>query len=283
MEVVGNDMLNRAYENGSQGELYKIDDEWWFRDDWNRTSRNADWSYKNSDNPGRYHSEWMKRTRENEYDYSALISFFKKVYGGSYTQAEIERLVDPVALLKSCAVAGYIHAWDFFSLDRGKNCFFYRRSTDGRFMFFPWDMKRSFDNAGAAFYSGMPGFRPYLDKPYNMRLFKHYLTRLLENYTLNSPRIAVWLQLEENASTQFPFNFSYANWFANRQNPAFNLLGGSRTVSFAVATGGHPPASTTERRVPRPSSAWRRCGSSRSRSPTIPKPSSRGWMRPPGA
>ncbi|MCX5644895.1 MAG: lamin tail domain-containing protein [Phycisphaerae bacterium] len=250
VEVVGNDMLNRAYENGSQGELYKIDDEWWFRDDWQRSSRNADWSYKNSDNPGRYHSEWMKRTRENEYDYSALISFFKKVYVGPYTQAEIERIVDPAALLKSCAVAGYIHAWDFFSLDRGKNCFFYRRPTDGRFLFFPWDMKRSFDSATAEFYNGMPGFRLYLDKPYNMRLFKHYLTRLLENYTSNSTRIAFWQQLEENASTQFPFNFSYANWFASRQTPAFNLLGGSRTASFAVAAGGLAPLTVSSNTTP---------------------------------
>ncbi len=241
VEVVGNDMLNRGYENGTQGELYKIDDEWWFQDNWAQTPRNADWSYKNSDNFGCYHSEWMKRTRENEYDYSALISFFKKVYVGPYTQAEIERLVDPVALMKACAVAGYIHAWDFFSLDRGKNCYFYRRPTDGRFMFFPWDMKRSFDSAGAAFYNGMPGFRPYLDKPYNMRLFKHYLTRLLENYTLNAARIYAWLQFEENASAQFPFNFSYANWFANRQSSAFNLLGPSRTVDFVIATGNRSP------------------------------------------
>jgi len=245
VEVVGNDMLDRAYENGSDGELYKIDDEWWFQDNWNRNSRNADWSYKGSDNSGRYHSEWMKRTRENEDDYSALISFFKKVYLGPYTQAEIERLVDPVALMKACAVGGYIHAWDFFSLDRGKNCYFYRRSTDGRFLFFPWDMKRSFDNAGASFYNGMPGFRPYLDKPYNFRLFKHYLNRLLENYTLNSARMYAWLQLEENASTQFPFNYSYANWFANRQNPAFNLLGSNRTMPFSIATGSRLPVATT--------------------------------------
>lgn len=245
VEVVGNDMLNRGFENGSQGELYKIDDEWWFQDDWNRASRNADWSYKNSDNPGLYHSEWMKRTRENDDDYSALISFFKKVYVGSYTQTDIERLIDPVACMKSCAVAGYIHAWDFFSLDRGKNSYFYRRSTDGRFMFFPWDMKRSFDSAGAPFYNGMPGFRSYLDKPYNMRLFKHYLTRLLENYTLNSVRMYTWLQLEENASTQFPFNYSYATWFANRQNSAFNLLGMNRTVPFAVATGGRTAVTTS--------------------------------------
>jgi hypothetical protein len=244
MEVVGNDMLDRAYENGSRGELYKIDDEWWFQDDWNRRNRDADWSYKSSDNPGRYRSEWMKRTKENEDDYSALVSFFKKVYVGPYTQAEIERIVDPVALLKACAVAGYIHAWDFFSLDRGKNCFFYRRSTDGRFMFFPWDMKRSFDSAGAEFYNGMAGFRPYLEKSYNMRLFKHYLNRLLENYTLNSARIYAWLQMEENASTQYQFNFAYANWFANRQGSAFSLLGANRTMVFLIATNNRQPIST---------------------------------------
>ena len=241
VEVVGNDMLDRGYENGNEGELYKIDDEWWFRDDWNRTSRNADWSYKNSDNPGRYHSEWMKRTRENEYDYSALISFFKKVYVGPYTQAEIERLVDPVALMKAVAVAGYIHAWDFFSQDRGKNCYFYRRPTDGRFLFFPWDMKRSFDNAGASFYNGMPGFRPYLEKSYNMRLFKHYLVRLLENYTLNSARIDRWLELEENASSQFVVNYPYRTWFANRQSSAFGLVGAGRNVDFVVGASGRTP------------------------------------------
>ena len=244
VEVVGNDFLDRAYENGSRGELYKIDDEWWFTDNWNRNSRDADWSYKGTDNPGRYRSEWMKRTKENEDDHSALVSFFKKVYVGPYTQTEIERLVDPVALMKACAVGGYIHAWDFFSLDRGKNCYFYRRSTDGRFMFFPWDMKRSFDNAGAPFYNGMIGFRPYLEKSYNMRLFKHYLNRLLENYTLNSARVYAWLQMEENASTQFQFNFAYANWFTNRQTPAFNLLGASRTMTFAIATNNHQPIST---------------------------------------
>ncbi len=243
MEPVGNDMLDRAYENGSRGELYKIDDEWWFTDDWNRTNRDADWSYKTSDNPGRYRSEWMKRTKENEDDYSELIGLFKKV-NGSYTQTDIERIVDPLAMMKACAVAGYIHAWDFFSLNRGKNCYFYRRSTDGRFMFFPWDMKRSFDNAGAEFYNGMVGFRPYLEKSYNFRLFKHYLNRLLENYTLDSPRFYRWMQLEEEASTQFAFDSGYVSWFMSRQTPAFNLLGSNRTMIFLVSTGAGQPIST---------------------------------------
>jgi hypothetical protein len=249
IEPYGNDFLDRNYENGSQGELYKIDDEWWFQDNWNRTSRNADWSYKGSDNSGRYHSEWMKRSRENEDDYSALISFFKKVYVGSYTQADIERLVDPDAIMKASAVAGYIHAWDYFSLDRGKNSFFYRRPTDGRFFFLPWDMKRSFDNAGAPFYNGMPGFRPWLEKPYNMRRFKHYLNRLLENYTRNSARIAFWLQAEENASAQYPFNFPYSNWFTNREGSAFSFLGSNRSAQFVIVSGGRAPITITANTV----------------------------------
>ncbi len=246
MEPTSNDMLDRAYPNGSQGELYKVDDEWWFQDNWNRDYRDADWSYKSSDNADRYRSEWMKRTKENEDDYTALISFFKKV-NGSYTQAEIERIVDPVAVLKAFAVAGYIHAWDFISVRRGKNCSFYRRSTDGRLMCFPWDMKRSFDNAGAVFYKeeSRTGVTPWMEKSYNMRLFKHYLIRLIENYTTNSVRINYWMQLEENASSQYDFGTaSYTSWFASRQGSAFNFLGSSRSMPFSVSGSGRQPVTT---------------------------------------
>ena len=107
----------------------------------------------------------MKRTKENEDDYTALISFFKKVNSHLLRRQEIERIVDPVAVLKAFAVAGYIHAWDFISLQRGKNCSFYRRSTDGRLLCFPWDMKRSFDSTGGEFYTVGRGCRPGWKSP----------------------------------------------------------------------------------------------------------------------
>ncbi|MDE0867102.1 MAG: lamin tail domain-containing protein, partial [Rubripirellula sp.] len=62
VEPVANDFLDRNFTDGVKGNLYRIDDEWWFTDGWDRQNRNADWSYKSSDNPGRYRSEWMKRT-----------------------------------------------------------------------------------------------------------------------------------------------------------------------------------------------------------------------------
>lgn len=243
-EPLGNDMMDRIYVDGSQGELYRIDDEWWFTDAWSRTSRDADWSYKGSENSGRYRTEWMKRTREAEDDYSSLIGLFQKINAG-YTQTEIERLVDPLAVMKMSAVRGYVHDWDSFSLDRGKNGYLYRRSTDGLFMFWHWDSDLAFDNTGAAFYNGMVGFRPYLEKPYNMRLFKHYLTRVVEEFSLNSPRMDAWLTAEENASSQYTVNNYRTSWFSGRDGPARTFIGANMNVVFNITSNGGNPINTS--------------------------------------
>ncbi len=61
--------LQEIAQDPEKGELYRIDDEWWFQDNWSRNNRNADWSYKDSENPVRYHAEWIMRSRESDYDY----------------------------------------------------------------------------------------------------------------------------------------------------------------------------------------------------------------------
>jgi len=237
-EPLGNDMMDRIYADGSQGELYRIDDEWWFDDNWGRGQRDANWSYFGTDNPGRYHSEWMKRTRENEYDYSSLIGMFRKV-NTAYTQAEIEQIIDPVATMKMSAIRGYAGDWDSFSLNRGKNGYMYRRPTDGLFMFFHWDSDLAFQGTGEVFYNGMAGYRAYHEKPYNLRLFRHFLATLVEQYTRNSPRINAWIQAEESASSQYTLDGFYQNnWFVNRESPAFTHLGAARTALFDITSNG---------------------------------------------
>ncbi|MBM3845869.1 MAG: hypothetical protein FJ405_06245, partial [Verrucomicrobia bacterium] len=240
VEPLGNDMLDRIYPDGSQGELYRIDDEWWFTDNWGRSQRDADWSYKGTDNPGRYHSEWMKRTRENEYDYSSLIGMFRKVTS-SYTQAEIEQVLDPVAMMQMAAVRGYTGDWDSFTLNRGKNGYLYRRPTDGRFMFFHWDSDLAFQNTGEAFYNGMAGYRAYHERSYNLRLFRHFLNTLVAKFTRNSPRMNAWLQAEEDSSTQYTVSGSYLSWFSGREAGALTAIGSARTRPFDITTNGGQP------------------------------------------
>lgn len=239
VEPVGNDFLDRNFEMGNEGELYRIDDEWWFTDTWDRQNRNADWSYKGTDNPGRYRSEWMKRTREDEDDYSALINFFKTVDRPLFTQATMDRLIDSEAVMLMAAVRGYTDDWDSFSLNRGKNGYFYRRFSDGRFMFFHWDSDLAFRNPGNAFYNGMPGFDRYIEKPYNQRLFRYFLTELVENYCHQSPRIEAWFDAEEAASSLYSVDRGqYHNWFLSRQSQAYAFLGSDRTQAFEVPSAG---------------------------------------------
>ena len=248
-EFVGNDFLDRVFPDGSNGELYRIDDEWWFTDNWDRQQRDADWSHKGTDNPGRYRTEWMKRTREDEDDFTALISFFKKV-SGQYTQAEIERLVDPEAVMKMFAVRGYIDDWDSISLTRGKNGFLYRRPTDGLFQFLQWDSDLTFGNVSAALYSGMPGVGPYISKPYNLRRFYYYIAEMVEKYTQNSPRLDAWFQAEEQASASFSVGAGqYRNWCNGRNPVCRQRMGGNYTLPFAITTNAGQPVTTSDNHV----------------------------------
>ena len=225
VEPVANDFLSRNFTDGVKGNLYRIDDEWWFTDGWDRQNRNADWSYKSSDNPGRYRSEWMKRTNEWEDDYSALINLFKTVRT-SYKQEQIERLVDPHQTMIMSMVRGYIDDWDSFSLRRGKNGYFYQRHNDGKFQFLHWDSDLAYGNASSKLYQGMPGFSSYIVKPYNKRLFYSYLAEFTENYTYNSPRMNAWLAAEERVSSSYSARASeYKSFFSARRNTVKSELG----------------------------------------------------------
>ena len=223
-EPVGNEFLDRNFVNGADGELYRIDDEWWFRDTWDRQSQDASWRFKNTTNPGAYRTEWMKRTRESEDDFTALIELFQTASRG-YTQDEMEALTDPHAIMKMFVVRGYIDDWDSISLRRGKNGYFYRRAEDGKFQFLHWDSDLTFGSSSASFYQGLPGVNTYINRDYNMRLFHYYLTELLEQYTNGSPRMRAWMQQEEEASNQYTINQNtYLNWFRSRERNAQNLM-----------------------------------------------------------
>jgi hypothetical protein len=244
-EALDNEFLDRHFPDGSQGDLYRIDDEWWFTDSWSQEPQDAAWRYKGTENAGRYRTEWMKRTNEDEDDFSALINFFKTV-AGAFTQADIERLIDPHLTLKMCAVRGYISDWDSFSLSRGKNGFFYR-PPNGQFFFFHWDSDLAFGDANGPLYSGAPGFSGYINKPYNKRIFYSYLSELVQNYTKDSPRINAWFQAEEDASASYGANASfYRTWFNNRLRASTNAMGINYTRPLDITTNSGQPLTTTE-------------------------------------
>lgn len=234
-EPTGNDMLDRLFTDGSRGSLYRIDDEWWFQDDWNRRNRDADWNYKGTDNAGRYRTEWMKRTNEDEDDFTDLITFFKTV-SGSYTEADAARLIDVDETMKMFVVRGYIDDWDSISRNRGKNGYMYRRPGDGLLQFLHWDSDLTFGDSNAPFIGNLPRVGTWIQKPLNLRVFHYYLAELIEQHTRNSARTLAWLDAEESSSPRYTVSKTqFVGWFNNRETPARNVMGAHYNRPFGIA------------------------------------------------
>ena len=75
--------------------------------------------------------------------------------------------VAPIA--RYAAVKGWAGAWDNFTINRGKNCYVYRRPTDGRWEFHFWDGDLDFANSGESVLGGIPGTAPFFGRPWFRR------------------------------------------------------------------------------------------------------------------
>ena len=251
LEPNANDFLKRNWEDGQLGELYRIDDEWWFQDNWDRQNRNADWSYKDTDEPERYHSEWIKRSRETEYDYSSFVSWVKTVGENDFTREEIERTADIDLMAANMVVRGWCDDWDTLTRNRGKNGYFLRRASDNRWMLIQWDSDLTFGNANATFLGNLPGVRNLFTKPYVKQRVNYYLGQMIEKYTHESPRLEAWFLCEEEASASYSNNEgTYISWNADRVSRARSEIGNSAlNAQFNVTTGNGSSTSTNGEQI----------------------------------
>ena len=246
VEPNANDFLKRNWEDGHKGELYRIDDDWYIRDDGGRNNINADWENKLTDEPERYSGEWIKRSRESEYDYSSFVNWVESVGSNNFTRAEIERMADIDMMAANAVVRGWCDDWDTLTRNRGKNGYFLRRYTDGKWMLIQWDSDLTFGNANAAFFGNLAGVRNFFDKPYVRQRVNYYLGEMIDKYTAGSPRLAAWFQAEEDASNTYSSNEStYNNWNNNRVARAQTEIGGAIGTSFNVTTGNGTSTTTS--------------------------------------
>lgn len=250
VEPNANDFLRRNWQDGHKGELYRIDDEWWFDDNWGRSNRNATWEYKNTAEPERYSSEWIKRSRETEHDYSSFISWTKMVGTNSFTREEIERTADIDLMAANAVVRGWCDDWDTLTRNRGKNGYFLRRVTDGKWMLVQWDSDLTFGNASAPFLGNLAGVQNFFGKPYVQQRVNHYLREMVDKYTAGSPRLDAWFQCEEDASNSYSSNqSSYDSWNANRLATANSTMGSSLTTPFNVTSGNGSSLTTSDNTI----------------------------------
>ena len=95
------------------------------------------------------------RSRETDYDYTGFIELVDVLNNGG-TEAQLDRIFDHDLCGLNAAVRGYDSEWDTFSVDRGKNGYFYRK-PDGLWMLVHWDGDRAFSGTTRNFTSTRTG------------------------------------------------------------------------------------------------------------------------------
>lgn len=273
MEQTDSDFFDRAYEGGSDGELFEIDDAWYMYDTFDgngnegRTQFNGrwaltDWNASNAslgavpsdESPIFYHGNWPVRFPEGRYDFAALSSFFRISNNSNTTvsaaqetafRERMERMLDIDRAAIYTAVRGYASDWDNFTSDRGKNGFFYRRPTDGRFEFHQWDSDTAWDTGrlGQAVVGtvGGQGWTNLTGRPWFRQKVNYYLTSLIDLYTNSrSARMNAWLtamnyqSANTNALAPFKTNVNnYPSFFATRTTNVLNSY-----ININPSTGG---------------------------------------------
>lgn len=250
-EPISNDFLKRNFENGSKGTLLRIDDEWRFTsDDGNaRQSRNADWAYKDSENPISYHSEWLMRTRETDYDYGNFIELTRVLDENKTDETTLKRITNADMLALNAVVRGYDADWDTITVNRGKNAYFFRPKDGDGWMLIHWDGDRVFDRIGQAILGGRAGVSKYFNRPFIRRRMNYYMTKLLNEHTKGSARTLAWMDAETASVAGTGINMTkshYTNWFNNREGLARNFITTNvANTNFAVTT----PATPTSENV----------------------------------
>jgi len=245
-EPISNDFLDRNFAGGSAGTLMRIDDEWRFTSDDgdSRSARDADWSYKDTDDPTAYQSEWILRSREADYDYGTFVEFTKALDENRTDLATLDRMANANMLALNAAVRGYDADWDTITVNRGKNAYLFRPKEGGLWgngwMLIHWDGDRVFENAGQAILGGRPGVSTYFRAPHVRRLMNYYLTKLLDEHTKNSGRTLAWMRAEAAAVSGTGVIMStshYTNWFGSRESFARNFVTAAvNNANFAVIT-----------------------------------------------
>ena len=133
------------------------------------------------------------------------------------------------------AVRGYIGDWDSFTLRRPKNSFFYRGPGDGKFHFFFHDSDLAFQNTGEMIFSGGNEFSAWLRKPYNRRIFRYYLTEILDKFQAKGPRVDAWFDCEQAVSNTYnPNQNKYTGWDSGRRNRILSELSNGHTRKLDV-------------------------------------------------
>ncbi len=132
-EVVNGDFLKNFFGKGNDGgNLYKADD------------IGTSFEYLGTD-PASYKTTWEKQSNEDADDWTDLVQLCKTLNEATADdiEAKLDPLIDIDSVLTALALDNLTVNLDSY-VSMGQNFYIYRRTTDSKFVWIPWDPSLAF-------------------------------------------------------------------------------------------------------------------------------------------
>ncbi|MEJ6561719.1 MAG: lamin tail domain-containing protein, partial [Akkermansiaceae bacterium] len=143
--------------------------------------------------PELYRWHWLIKNNRDADNYGPLIEML-----GSYGQsanasylADMDRLLDVDQYLRSFAVQILFGIGDNYSSGSQHNGMFYQRPSDGKFLYFPWDMDFAFTRGATSSMTPSGDLNKLLSSPANRRAYYGHLQDIVDS-SFNSSYLSPW-------------------------------------------------------------------------------------------
>jgi hypothetical protein len=255
MARYGQDYLDSMYNDGSDGQIYKMEIAYVQESAASGIKVPAEGSIFNVDlsdrgaDPESYRWFYQHENNAEVDDFSPVMAVARAfAKSGTAFDAEVDPLIDNDEWMRAMACESLCGISDVFSRDNGHNANFYQRPKDGKVLLLPWDWDFSFNQSTTASLWGGRAISKLIQRPHNLRRFYGHLQDIISS-TFNTTYMARWTDHYDNFTPGQDFS-SILSWIGQRVTyvqsqipapaawavttaPAANALVSTGSVSFA--------------------------------------------------
>ena len=231
--------LETAFENGGDGTLFEMELIYW------PTTANA-FGYKNpqpdsvqgidlanfGDDKEPYRYNFLIKNHRDTDNYNRFIQFCKAMgQSGAAFEAQTRQVMDLDQWMRAYAMVSLGSVGDMYTFGNNHNMFIYQRPSDGKMLYFPWDMDFTFTRGASGALVGDQNLgRLVSTVPANLRCMYAHMLDII-GICFNTNYMAYWTDHYDN--------------FAPGQSYAVHLANIGARVPFVISTinsaGGNAP------------------------------------------
>ncbi len=183
-----------------------------------------------------YRYNFMIKNHRDEDDYRRFITLGKAwSHGGAVLDAETRELMDIDQWMRAYALVSLCSVGDMYTFGNNHNFFMYQRASDGKFLYFPWDMDFSLNRGETASLVGDQNLGKIVSLPGNLRLLYAHMLDII-NVSFNSGYMTYWVNHYETFAPGQDYT-PRAAYIQNRAVYARNTITTQTGTNFTVSSG----------------------------------------------